>query len=110
MAELTITRADLVEVATEALSDAPGVTDEQKLEMCETAHKTESILLGKWLTRDCGCLVGATYREILRPGGRGAFNIVETLGQPMSTLGMRFDKLLREKIDGPECAEVKVID
>lgn len=101
--ELTITRADLVEVATEALAASDGVTDEQKLEMCETAHTTDRILAGSWLTKDCGCLVGATYRPRLKlPAGHthgGGDSVREVLGHSMANLGYIFDQKLRNKID-----------
>lgn len=116
MDELTISRAELIEIATEALAASEGVTDEQKLEMCETAHKTPSILLGSWLTKDCGCLVGATYRSVLNlPAGQdhgGSESVREVLGVPMMHIGYDFDRRLRLKINwnGGGVRPVRVID
>lgn len=116
MAELTITRADLVEIATEALAASEGVTDEQKLEMCETAHKAPQILAGAWLTKQCGCLVGATYSRVLNPSansyGAGGDEVREKLGGAVTRLGNKFDILLREKIGYQDvfAAPVRVID
>jgi len=99
MTELTISRADLVEIATEALAASEGITDEQKLEMCETAHTTKEILAGAWLTKDCGCLVGATYRERLGAHkGRMGPVIEESLGAPMRALGNDFECRLRARV------------
>lgn len=119
MTELTISRADLVEIATEALAASSGVTNEQKLEMCETVHTTSSILIGSWLTKDCGCLVGATYDKQLRPhlppdfeqGGRWV--VGDHLGFSMVELGLDFDQRLKNKL-GPrsrgKIQPVRVID
>lgn len=110
MSELTISRADLIEIATEALEKAEDITNEQRVEMCETAHMTKEILVGGWLTKDCGCLVGATYRDVLKYDGGS--RVQETLGEGMRRLGNDFDRKLRRKL-GDYCGlrdSVRVIE
>lgn len=107
--QLTISRSDLVDIATEAMKDS-GITEEQHIEMCETAHSMERVLLGAWINEDCGCLVGTAYRNELAPGDWGE-EVENKFGRPMRNVGKHFDLLLRSRVEGTRySAIVKVID
>jgi hypothetical protein len=108
---LTIPRADLIQIAAEAMKHS-GITDEQHLEMCETAHTIDQVQLGTWLTKDCGCLVGATYRTKFPRGDlTDGKKIEEVLGESILLVGLRFDRLLKSKTQASGSREVvQVID
>jgi|ERR1700722_3288026 len=110
MTELTISRADLVEIATEALSRTEGLTERQHLDICETAHTMKSVLLGDWITPKCGCLVGTRYRsefteaEIVKDE-IGCHAIESKLGTAIHALGLEFDELLLDHLRQEGCED-----